>query len=380
MKILYWTPLFWPETGGIEVVAQKMVTGLRDRGHRLQVLASHGSTSQPDDTTYEGIPIRRFRFWQALSRRDPGLIAAIRREVAALIKDFQPDLIHCNFSGYTAYFQLAVAKTCRAPLLLALHSSLYGKETGVDTVLGKLLHAAGWVTAVSQSTLDDARAIAAEIVDRSSVIYNGLTLGISDPEPLPWQEPRLMAIGRLAREKGFDLAIAALKLLRERFPRLTLHLVGDGPERAALQRQAGDLGIEQSVEFVGKVPNRMIPGLLNRATIVLIPSRSRESFSLVAVEAAQMGRPVVAAAAGGLREVVRAGETGLLVEMESPQAIATAVGTLLADPQRTGKMGNDARKWARNAFGLDRMIAEYEDVYRRLAAAKPQVWSKEVRP
>ena len=380
MKILYWTPLFCPETGGIEIVAQKMVTGLRDRGHQLLVMASHGSTLQPDDTTYEGIPIRRFHFWQALSRRDSGLIAAIRREIAVLIKDFQPDIIHCNFSGYTAYFQLAVAKTCRAPLLLVLHSSLFGRETGSDTVLGKLMSSADWVTAVSQSTLDDARTVAPVICDRSSVIYNGQTFAACDPAPLPWDESRLMVIGRLAFEKGFDVAIAALKLLRERFPRLTLHLVGDGPERAALQRQAGDLGIEQSVEFVGKVPNRMIPGLLNRATIVLIPSRSRESFSLVAVEAAQMGRPVVAAAAGGLREVVRAGETGLLVEMESPQAIATAVGTLLADPQRTGKMGNDAREWARNAFGLDRMIAEYEDVYRRLAAAKPQVWSKEVRP
>ncbi|MCJ7525704.1 MAG: glycosyltransferase family 4 protein [Candidatus Aminicenantes bacterium] len=380
MRILYWTPLFWPETAGIEVVAQNMVTGLRDRGHQLLVMASHGSTLQPDDTTYEGVPIRRFHFWQALSRRDLGLIAAIRREVAALIKGFQPDVIHCNFSGYTAYFQLANAKACQAPLLIALHSSLFGRGTGADTVLGNLLRAADWVTAVSQSTLDDARAIAGEIGGRSSVIYNGLTLRASDPAPLPWAEPRLMAIGRLAFEKGFDLAIAALKLLRERFPRLTLHLVGDGPERAALQRQASDLGIEKSVEFVGMVPNRMIPDLLKRATIVLIPSRSRESFSLVAVEAAQMGRPVVAAAAGGLREVVREGETGLLVELESPQAIATAVGTLLVDPQRTGKMGNDAREWARNAFGLDRMIGEYETVYRRLAVAKPQVGSNEVRP
>ena len=344
-------------------------------------MASHGRARlQPDDTTYEGIPVRRFHFWQALSRREPSLIAAIRREISVLIKDFQPDVIHYNFSGYTAYFQLAVAKTCRAPLLLVLHSSLFGRETGSDTVLGKLMSSADWVTAVSRSTMDDARAIAKEIGGRSSVIYNGLTLRACDPSPLPWAEPRLMVIGRLAFEKGFDVAIAALKLLRERFPRLTLHLVGDGPERAALQRQASDLGIEQSVEFVGMVPNRMIPGLLKLATIVLIPSRSRESFSLVAIEAAQMGRPVVAAAAGGLREVVREGETGLLVELESPQSIATAVGTLLANPQRTGKMGNYAREWARNAFGLDRLMGEYETVYRRLAAAKPQVGSKEVRP
>lgn len=380
MRILYWTPLFWPETGGIEVVAQKMVTGLRERGHQLLVLASHGSMSQPDDTTYEGVPVRRFHFWQALSRRDPGLIAAIRRLTTALLKDFKPDVIHSNFSGYTAYFQLASVTACQAPLLLALHSSLYGTKTGADTVLGNLLRSAEWVTADSQSTLDDARAIAGEIGDRSSVVYNGQAYRDSDPAPLPWNEPRLMAIGRLAPEKGFDLAIAALKLLRERFPRLTLHLVGDGPQRAALQKQAKDLGLMEAVEFVGNVPNGLIPDLINRATVVLIPSRCRESFSLVAVEAALMGRPVVAAAVGGLREVVREGETGLLFEMNNSQTLAAAVGTLLVDPELAGKMGEAARNRARNLFTLERMILDYETLYQRLAVANQLARNAEARP
>jgi len=380
MKILYWTPLFWPEIGGIEVIAQKMVTGLSERGHRLLVLAAHGSTPQPDESTYAGVPVRRFHFWQALAQRDPGLIATICRQTSALKKDFQPDVVHSNFSGYTAYFQLADAAAYKAPLLVALHSSLQGMRAGADTVLGNLLRSAAWVTADSQSTLDDARAIAGEINGRSSIIYNGQALGTSDPEPLPWDEPRLLAIGRLESEKGFDLAIDALKLLRERFPNLTLLLVGDGPQRAALQKQACDLGLAEAVEFVGQAPDLLITGLLNRATIVLIPSRCRESFPLVAVEAAQMGRPVVAAAAGGLREAVLEGETGLLVEMENSRALAVAVGTLLADPELTEKMGNNARKRALHLFTLERMILDYETLYLRLAAASQSAWNPEAKP
>ena len=379
MRILYWTPLFPPEIGGIEIVAQKMVTGLRDRGHQLSVLASHGSLPQPDETIFEGVPIRRFHFWQALSRRDLGRIGIIRRQIEALIKDFRPDIIHCNFSGYTAFFQLAGARAFPTPLLVALHSSLHGKNSGADTVLGNLLRAADWVTAVSQSTLDDARAIAGEIGGRSSVIYNGQTLASSDPWPLHWDEPRLMGIGRMAPEKGFDLAISALKPLRKRFPRLTLSLVGDGPERAALERQANDLGLGKAVKFVGEVSNRQIPDLLNEATIVLIPSRCREAFSQVAVEAAQMGRPVVAAATGGLREVVLEGETGLLVEMANAPALAAAVETLLVDPERTGKMGENGRKRALTLFTPERMILEYESLYQRLATANPKEKDQEHR-
>jgi glycogen(starch) synthase len=380
MRILYWTPLFWPETGGIEVMAQKMVTALRDRGHQLLVLAAHGSISQPDDTSCEGVPVRRFHFWQALSRRDPGLIASILRQIASIKKDFQPDIIHSNFSGYTAYFQMASATARKAPLLVALHSSLFGKKTGADTVLGNLLRAADWVTAVSQSTLDDALFFAREIGDRSSVIYNGLPPEESAAIPLPWEAPRLLAIGRLAPEKGFDLAITALKILREHFPRLILQLAGDGPQRAALQRQANDLGLGEAVEFAGHVSNRLIPELLNRATIVLIPSRCRESFSLVAVEAAQMGRPVVAAASGGLPEVVLDKKTGLLVEMENSAALAAAVGTLLSDREMAIKMGKNGRKRALTVFSLERMIMDYEFLYERLTATNHWGLKAEARP
>jgi glycogen(starch) synthase len=367
MKVLYWTPLFGAEIGGIEIVARDMVRAMRQHGHRLLVIAAHGPIVQPDEEWDDGIPVRRFHFWRSLAGRDLGLIAAIRRQTAAIQKDFQPDVVHSNFSGYTAYFQQAIAAATRAPLLVSLHSSLLGQRSGADTVLGNLLRAADWVTAVSCSTLNDARAIAPEIDGRSSVIYNGQAPAAAAAMPLPWGMPRLMTIGRLVPEKGFDLAISAMKLLRADFPHLTLHMVGAGPERAALQRQASDSGLENSIKFIGEVPHDSIQDQLNRATIVIVPSRCQESFSLVAVEAALMGRPVVATASGGLNEVVLDKKTGLLVEMENPGAIAAAVKELLAHPDLAIEMGENGKERALRIFTLERMVSEYEDIYLRLA-------------
>lgn len=379
MTILYWTPLFGSEIGGIEIVARAMVRALRQRGHRLLVIAAHGPSAQPDEGEDDGIPIRRFHFCQSLAGRDLGRIAAIRRQAAAIQNDFQPDVVHNNFSGHTAYFQLAIAAATRVPLLVSLHSSLQGQRGGADTVLGNLLRTADWVTAVSRSTLDDARAIVPEIENRSSVIYNGRAPFAPTLVPLPLTMPRLVAIGRLVPEKGFDLAIGALNLLRAEFPDLVLHLVGAGPERAALQKQVNESGLENSVKFIGEVPHDAIHDQLNRATIVLVPSRCRESFSLVAVEAAMLGRPVIATAAGGLSEVVLDGKTGLLVEMEKPAALATAVRELLAHPDLAAAMGQNGRERALRIFSFERMVSEYEDMYLRLAAEQ-QFRNAEARP
>jgi glycogen(starch) synthase len=318
---------------------------------------------------YEGIPIHRFHFWRALAESNLSLTASIRKEIVKLKHDFQPDLIHINFSGYTAFFQLNTATTGPAPTLVSLHLSLSGKQAGPDTILARLLRTADWVTADSQSTLSDARAVVPEIRSRSSLIYNCQEVPDIDPQPLPAMNPRIMCIGRLAAEKGFDLAVSALGLLKKLFPKLSLTIVGDGPERAPLENQVVRLGLQSAVEFTGIVAGRDVPRQLNRAMVVVIPSRCQDSFPLVAVEAAQMGRPIVAANAGGLREAVVHGETGLLVEMENSQALADAVAFLLENPEVIEKMGRAARARALVAYDIERYIDAHESVYRKIANA-----------
>jgi glycogen(starch) synthase len=204
-----------------------------------------------------------------------------------------------------------------------------------------------------------------EISARSSVIYSGLNAPLQSPAPLPLDAPCLLCLGRLVPAKGFDLALKAFASIRERFPRARLLVAGDGSARTDLERQAADLGLSGVVKFLGWIPPETVPSLLNMATVVLMPSR-HEGLPLVALQAARAGRPIVAARVGGLPEVVRHQQTGLLVDAEDSRALAEAVGCLLDHPEMASQMGRAAHHLAQDVFGWHRCVAAYDEHYRRL--------------
>jgi glycogen(starch) synthase len=233
-------------------------------------------------------------------------------------------------------------------------------------VLGQTLRSAQWVTANSTAIFTEARRLVPDITSYSSVIYNGLDVPATLPEPLPTNPPRLLCVGLLIPAKGFDLAISAFASLAHRFPGLRLVIVGDGPARNDLERQAVELGVSHLIDFVGWVTPENVPALMNGATVVVMPSRWEEAFGLVALEAALMARPVVATRVGGLPEVVAHGQTGLLVEKDDPPALAVAIAFLLDHPELATEMGKTARLRAQDLFSLKRHVDAYDALYRQL--------------
>jgi glycogen(starch) synthase len=248
-----------------------------------------------------------------------------------------------------------------------LHQNLayFGLKGGLDTLLGQMLSMADWVTAVSAVTLSGIQAFMPEIRERSSVIYNGLDTPDLLPEPLPFDAPRILCVGRLLHQKGFDLAITAFASLIDRFPRARLTIVGDGPNRSDLEQQATALGLGEAVEFKGRISPEHVPELMNTATVVVMPSRS-EGFPMVALEAAQMARPIVATPVGGLPESVVHQQTGLLVEPEDSLALAEAIAFLLSHPDIARQMGQAGRSRALDIFSMERFVDAYDALYRKL--------------
>src|SRR5262249_55846673 len=153
---------------------------------------------------------------------------------------------------------------------------------------------------------------------------NGLELPEVTLEPLRFEDPILLCLGRLVRQKGFDLALAALASLCNRFPKVRLVVAGDGPERATMERQIAALGLVNRVEFRGWVALEDIFNLINTATAVLMPSRL-EGLPSVALQAGIMARPVVATSAGGLSDIVVHRQTGLLIPPEDPVGLSQAI-------------------------------------------------------
>lgn len=367
MKILYFTSYYWPFAGGIEVLAQETLGSLKQRGYEFTVITDFGSQSMPAFTQQNGIPIHRFHLLSALASRDLPQLLSQQREIAAIKEAFRPDVVHLNYAANSAFFALRTQNVHPAPLLLAMHSDVTHWRSSADTLLGQCLQSADWICSVSHSTHNDVLRLAPDKTSSSSVILNALQMPDLAPAPLPFEPPHMLCLGRLVRDKGFDIALEAFALLSEKFPAVRMTVAGEGPVRAELEEQAAALGLRDRVTFAGRLEREEIAPMINTATMVVVPSRYREPFALVALEAAQMARPVIAPRWGGLVETIADGESGVLVKDGNAAAFTQAMTYLLENPAIARAMGQRGRERAQDLFSLERCVDEYDALYRQLA-------------
>jgi glycogen synthase len=363
MRVLFWSELFWPYIGGAEVFATKLLMALRERGHEIIVVTRQDSPDLPLEDRYQGIPVHRFPFWTAFASHSVDQLIAARQGLAKLKRAFAPDLVHIHGFGPSLLFHLETAHVHPSPLLVTLIEERPHREG--REMLGRILRAADWVTAKSAAVLAQAHQFAPEIMTRSSVIHNGLNVPTLLPKPLLTDAPRLLCLGRLAIQKGFDLAITALASITDRFPNARLIVAGDGPERSRLEHRVAELGLANVVEFMGWVSPDEVLSLINTTTLVVMPSRW-EGLPSVVLQAAMMARPVVATRVSGLSEVVVHQHTGLLVEPEDVQGLAQAITLLLDQSETAVRMGLAARKRVQEVFNWEKCVAAYDALWRRL--------------
>ena len=366
MRVLFWSNLFWPYIGGAEYFGAKLVSALRKRGYEFIVLTSHDYLDLPDETNYQGIPIYRLPFLQTLRHCDAGQFVQTCQRVKKLKLTFKPDLIHLNGVGSSTLFHRRTSDVQSARVLVRMNQELLPNQlVGSDTLLSETLRSATWVTCVSSTVLGHANQLVPEIAARSSVIYNGVEVPAFSPEALSFDPPRLLCLGRLVPAKGFDLALTAFASIIKRYPRARMVLAGDGPARPQLEQQTALLGLGAAVEFVGLVEPQQVFALINRATLVVIPSR-HEGLPTVALQAALMARPVVATRVGGVKEAVVDGETGLLIENGQSATLAEAIGFFLNDPSVAAKMGMAGRERAEKLFAWRCCVDAHDALYKKL--------------
>ena len=183
--------------------------------------------------------------------------------------------------------------------------------------------------------------------------------GINPPDPVPADARILLATARLTPQKGIDAAVRALPSL----PADTVLVVlGEGPERERLEQLAGDLEVAPRLFLLGRVPD--VAAWLRRATVFVHPARW-EGFGLGVLEAMQAALPVVATRVSSLPELVVDGETGILVPVDDPAALASAIDRALGLPA----LGEAGRRRAHEQFSVARMADRTLSLYETLASA-----------
>lgn len=180
---------------------------------------------------------------------------------------------------------------------------------------------------------------------------------------IPANHRILISIGRLEHQKGIDVLLNAIALLKPLPDDVHFLIVGDGPDANTLRARAAELRIDNHVHFANRRDD--VPDLLAASTALILPSRW-EGMPNVVLEAMAAGRPVIASRVEGVEELVRHRETGLIVGPENPVELAAAISDLLGDSAFATAAGAESQRTALKEFATKKMSLAYTELYRRL--------------
>ncbi|MEM1552871.1 MAG: glycosyltransferase family 4 protein [Candidatus Bathyarchaeia archaeon] len=183
----------------------------------------------------------------------------------------------------------------------------------------------------------------------------------------------ILTVGRLVaseRYKGHDVVLQALPAVLTKVPNAVYLVVGDGDDRARLERLAQQLGVQNHVVFTGQVTDAELAACYRACDVFALPAQTvlddhapkGEGFGIVFLEAMAFGKPVVGPNYGAPAEFIRHGEHGLLVDPKSPDEVAEAIITLLTQPERARRMGEAGRAWVMQEFSYERFKERVAEV------------------
>lgn len=197
-------------------------------------------------------------------------------------------------------------------------------------------------------------------------IYNALPAGISISQQSKSKDKPLTigVVSRLENIKGMDLVVPAFAQVKACHPEMQLLIVGDGSLRKQMEEQTHETGLKKAVEFAGRQPQEKLVSYYDRIDILLMPSRS-EGFGLTAIEGMARGCVVVAARTGGLPEVIRDGEVGLLHKPEQVEDLAAQINKLIEQPALWKQFSNEAITYVQR-FSFERFSQLFNNLYQKI--------------
>ena len=359
---------------------------MKDRGHQITVLAP--SYKGLRSHTLDGIEVRRFRYAPASIERlthEEGATHKIRKAymqllaipyiifgciaAAWLTSTRKFDVVHVHWPFPHGLMGQVARFFSGAPLVIMSHGaefSLARRKKWVSPFLKQSLRSADLL--ISNSS-DTARMVTSLSGRQCHVLPYGTTVSAATAEQPNNEIPRVLFTGRLLERKGLDYLLKAVPQILAKHPAQFI-ITGDGDQRAKLEKLHQELGLGDSVKFLGFVTNEQLGHEYAKCDIWVNPAiidswGDAEGLGVGAIEAYTYFKPVVAGNVGGIPDAVIDGVTGRLVPEKDSAALADAICELIADPEKRRRMGRNGFYFVQKAFSWKRIVTDLESLYRQ---------------
>lgn len=354
--------------GGAEVLAARLARGLQGEFRFVFACLDEAGAMAAD--------LQREGFAVAHVERRPGIDLACQRRLARFWREQQVDVVHAH--QYTPFFYSMIARRWRRnpPVLFTEHGRWFPDFPRRKRILFNrlLLRRSDRVVGVGESVRRALIENEGIPPGRVAVIHNGVETAHFSGEGIDPGEVRreldlepdalvLIQVARLDHLKDHLTAVRTLDRVAAHRPDVRLVLVGEGPERAAVEAEIDRRGLRANVRMLGT--RRDLPRLLHAADLFLLTSIS-EGIPVTLIEAMAASLPIVSTDVGGVPEVVEDGATGLLAPSGDDAQLAGAVLRLADDPGHRRAMGEAGRRRAETRFSQDAMHDRYAATYREM--------------
>lgn len=375
MKIAYFTDTYVPQVNGVTFTVQAHA-GLLARNHQVRVYAP----------AY-GLMYETVREKNLVVERYPSVPLATYKEIRLPVVDmgrleksvigFDPDIIHFHSPGVLGLAGVRMAKKLDRPLVGTYHT-LFSEmlpplpvfrfipggwlRKGIWKLSNKVFERCSLVISLTQTIADEL--VRHGLKSEVRVLSGGIDIEQFAAKKSYRNRKRILHVGRMSHEKNVEAVVRAFGEVIKVLPDALLVVAGGGPALEGLKKLAGGLGLGEKVTFLGYVSREKL-GALYRRSDVFVTASAMETLGLVIVEAMASGLPVVGVAAGGVKDLVREGVNGYLVNPGDYRSMAKKIIHIFREEKLLEKLGKNSRKLAEK-HDVRKAVKELEEIYARL--------------
>ena len=364
----------YPTYGGSGAVATELGIALAQRGHEVHFVTYKQPFRLPTylpRVYFHEVDVGRYPLFEF-----PPYDLALAVRMHEVVREHKLDLLHCHYAiphATSAWITKQMLRDEKRDIrvVTTLHGTditIVGQDPSFHSITKFSIEKSDALTAVSKylqkETLDafGCTACRIDVIPNfmDPKVYDRARYGDQVRSQFNGGRKVLMHISNFRPVKRVRDVVRVFAKVRKELPAV-LVMVGDGPDRHDAEQEARELGVEKDVQFLGKIDN--VAPLLAAADLFLLLTNA-ESFGLSALEALASGTPVIGTNVGGLPEVVRSGETGVLCGVGDVDGMASAAIELLKDPQKWKAMSDRAAEDTRQRFSMDDVVQRYEALYK----------------